>query len=401
MEKNNVISGPVTTDTVNSMSPGLLLGEVDRRIVRIRPMSTPIDQISRHAEARHAGSMTVEYYAVDAKPFSTTLTQAVTRTAATEAGAPVEATLKVAKPEIFDVSDTVMFPGAGGDVTATAYVTGVDKTSITVRSTATGSDGIAFIPGMATGAPVVRMGRAAGELDVQTAQFQALPTKKFNFCQIFKVQVEQSTLVKLANKEAGWTLTDQEEAAIIDMRQGMERNFLFGNRMRLKLGGDDEVLLTGGIWGQAGDEMPYSENGLDNPTMISLCRKAFSGATGSSRKLLIGGTGFIEQLHRLEASRTLGAGDKLTKWGLDFTEYVSKFGTLYILASETFDQCGHANDAMVIDPEYLTKYSHIPMTTEKLDLRSSGQRNTDAVVITEASCLVLRYPSAHLRIVAV
>lgn len=36
---------------------------------------------------------------------------------------------------------------------------------------------------------------------------------------------------------------------------------------------------------------------------------------------------------------------------------------------------------------------------ENLDLRSSGQRNTDAVVITEASCLVLRYPESHLRLI--
>ena len=161
------------------------------------------------------------------------------------------------------------------------------------------------------------------------------------------------------------------------------------------------MLLTGGIWAQAGAEAEYIRGALDNDTMISLCRQAFSGATGSSKKLLIGGTGFIEQLHRLDAQRILGSADKFTKWGLDFTEYVSKFGTLYILASETFDECGHADDAMIIDPEYLTKYAHIPMSTEKLDLRSSGQRNSDAVVITEASCLVLRYPSAHMRVTAV
>ena len=71
-----------------------------------------------------------------------------------------------------------------------------------------------------------------------------------------------------------------------------------------------------------------------------------------------------------------------------------------MLLSETFDQCGHPDDAMIIDPEYLTKYCHIPFNAEKLDLRATGVRNTDAIVVTEASCLVLRYPSAHMRIVA-
>ncbi len=55
---------------------------------------------------------------------------------------------------------------------------------------------------------------------------------------------------------------------------------------------------------------------------------------------------------------------------------------------------------MVIDLDYLTKYVHIPFHTEKLDLRRSGTRNTSAVVITEASCLVLRYPQSHLRVIS-
>ena len=46
----------------------------------------------------------------------------------------------------------------------------------------------------------------------------------------------------------------------------------------------------------------------------------------------------------------------------------------------------------------MTKYVHVPFRAEQLDLRSSGQRNTDAVVLTEASCLVLRYPKAHLKV---
>ena len=77
---------------------------------------------------------------------------------------------------------------------------------------------------------LVRMGRAATELDVQTAQFEALPKNASNLCQIFKMQVEQSTFMKIAGKEIDWTFSDQEEVAIMDMRLGMEKNFLFGHK---------------------------------------------------------------------------------------------------------------------------------------------------------------------------
>lgn len=406
MEDNNEAmenaAGVITTSVVAAQSPDLLLSEVDRRITRIRPMSTPIDQISRHARSRRAGSMTVDYYSVNTKPFETKLTAAVSPSAPREEGEPFTIKVQTERNAIFSPSDTVLFPSLAapaGDGMVTAYVTAADEGMVEIVSTTVDANGNPYFPAtIPSGTKIVRMGRAARELDVQTPNFQALPQKRTNFCQIFKAQVEQSTLVKLSNKEASWSLSDQEEAALIDMRQGMERNFLFGNAMRLHPNGtDEEVMLTRGIWNQTDNTYRYDV--IDPGNMTAICRQAFTGSTGSSRKLLVGGTGFIEKLHSLEATRTLGAADKVTKWGLDFTEYVSKFGTLYILASETFDQCGHENDAMVIDPEYLTKYTHIPMQTETLDLRSSGQRNTDAVVITEASCLVLRYPDAHLRII--
>lgn len=390
---------PITTKTVNDASPELLRSEIDSRIIKIRPMATPVDQISRHARSRHAGSMTVEFYAAEAKPFSTTLSAAVAERATPT---PQALNITVANAEAFAPTETIMFDIAADDGKSfTAYISAVQNSTLTIHPTSLNDAGNFYIPAMAKDTKVIRMGRAARELDVQTPIFQSIPIKDSNYCQIFKSQIEQSTIVKLANKEVGWTFSDQEEAAIIDMRQGMERNFLFGSKARLTIPGQsDEVMLTGGIWHQAGRQATYSRDSIAEDELLRICRTAFTGNSGSSRKLLIGGTGFIEQLHMLGAQRVLTASEKTTRWGLDFQEYISKFGTLYILASETFDECGHADDALIIDPEYLTKYSHIPFSAEKLNLRSSGQRNTDAIVITEASCLVLRYPDAHLRIVA-
>lgn len=69
-----------------------------------------------------------------------------------------------------------------------------------------------------------------------------------------------------------------------------------------------------------------------------------------------------------------------------------------MIHSEVFDQCGHETDGMIIDAEYLTKYTHVPFRVEVLDLKKSGVRNTEAIVATEASCLVLRHPKSHFRI---
>ena len=397
---------PLTLQTSREGSPELLRNEIDERIVKIRPMATPIDQISRHAGTRKCGSMTVEYYSVDTKAVMTKLTQESTVIA--NWGKTEGALLKTADDGIFEPSETIMVPEvmaenkAGERATLVLYVVAKDSAGISVIAVNNETSRGSSVPVLPAGTVLVRMGRAAAELDVQTPQFEALPTKKSNNCQIFKAQVEQSTYHKIANKEVGWSFSDQEEAAISDMRRGMEKNFLFGSACTLTDPiKNSEIMLTGGIWHQAGKECEYTKGALDMNRLIEISRAAFTGNGGSSKKLLIGGTMLIEELNKLEHVKTVGATETLTRWGLDFTEIVTKFGKLYVLASEIFDQCGHPHDGMIIDPEYLTKYSHVPFRTERLDLRRSGQRNTEAIVITEASCLVLRYPEAHVRVIGV
>ena len=216
------------------------------------------------------------------------------------------------------------------------------------------------------------------------------------------MQVEQSTMQKIANKEVEWTMNDQEEAAIYDMRLGMEKSFLFGVKGKIWDSTKKEnVMFTGGIWQQAGKEFVYDDDGFTQESIIDLMRDAFTGNAGSKRKILIGGSELIGLLNKLDYQRVITSTDTVTKWGIDFTELRSKFGVLYVLLSEVFDECGMADAGMIIDPEYLQKYTHQPFSAETLNLKASGVRNVDATVLTETSCLVLRYPKAHMRIIKV
>lgn len=388
----HVIGGPLTTAITRQEMPDLLLSDVDSRLVKVRPMATPIDQISRMAPPRKSDSMVVEYYQVDCQPDSTTLSAEVTETDGVDT-----AYLDVADPKVFSVSDTVMSVGVNARDGKSPVVFYVEETSPKLRLRALNYEG--SFPTIPRSTRLLRMGRAAAELDVQTAQSQVIPSKNNNFCQIFKAQVEQSVLQRLAAKEVGLTLSDQEEAALMDLRISMEKSFLFGAKYRLDKGaGRGEVFCTQGIWGQAGNEFNYTKEGFSHDLVIDMMRKAFTGNAGSSRKILVGGSGLIEALSKLAVVKTLGAMETTTRWGIDFKEFHTNFGKLFVVLSEVFDLCGHPNDGMIIDPEYVQKYVHIPFSATPLDLRASGQRNCDAVVLTEASCLVLRYPKAHTRI---
>ena len=115
--------------------------------------------------------------------------------------------------------------------------------------------------------------------------------------------------------------------------------------------------------------------------------------------MLIGGSKFIGRINKLEVTKMVMAKDDTVKWGIDFSEIKSKFGKLYVLYSEVFDDCGMEDYGFIFDPEFIQKWSHVPFAAQSLDLKKAGIRNTDALVLTEASCLTLRYPAAHMRIV--
>ncbi|MDE6277241.1 MAG: DUF5309 domain-containing protein [Muribaculaceae bacterium] len=411
----HVAGQPLTTTAANMASPGLVMNGIDQRIVKVRPMSTPIDQLSRCAGSRRTDGMSVEYASVDTRPTEVALAKDAGGSTALEpeSGGGFSTQITLASPGTLDVTETLLgLPSDPEEEPVVMYVLSQEKPLVyrvmvvnpktTQTSGMGGSQTVHTMAQLKAGSKLIRMGRAAAELDVQTAQFSALPSKDFNHCQIFKMQVEQSTLMKIAHKEPGWNFSDQEEAAIIDMRLGMEKSFLFGHRTKIyDSNKNQEVYLTGGIWTQAGSETKIDLENLDHRALTKLCSDAFVGRTGSKRKILIAGTALMEALSNVEYTKVVSGGESFVKWGIEFREIRSNFGTLYVLHSEIFDQCGHASDGFILDPDYLTKYVHMPFSCETLDLRKSGQRNTDAVVLTEASCLVLRYPSTHMRVLGV
>lgn len=386
----HVSGAPLTTDLVNAAAPGLLTNDIDRAIVRIRPMATPLDQISRLGHVRDVSSLEVDYFSVDSRADRTKVTSA------RESGQDVGAgnygyILDVEDASVFEPSEAFTFTGTDGAFHS-GYIVGKSDTQL---HAACPDDEL----GNTGTVEIIRLGRAATQLDVQSPQFSVLPKRKTNYCQIFKMQIEQSCILRQSHKEIGWDFTDQQEAAIYDMRLGMEKQFLFGHHFKaFDYEKNETVTMTQGIWHQAGKDIEVTLDGFDQKALVDMLRAAFTENSGSRRKVLLAGSELIAALNKLEATRVITARDQETHWGIDFSVLCSKFGKLYVVFSDIFDSMGMAGDGMIVDPEYIQKHVFIPFTAERLDLRGSGQRNTEAIVLTEASCLTLRYPEAHARI---
>ena len=63
----HITGAPLTTDTAYAAAPSLVMNAIDRAVVKIRPMATPLDQISRMGHVRPVDALEVDYYSVDTR----------------------------------------------------------------------------------------------------------------------------------------------------------------------------------------------------------------------------------------------------------------------------------------------------------------------------------------------
>lgn len=403
--------------------------QVDAKITKIRPMATPVDQISRYAKSQTSKSFEVKYYSVGTRPISCTLTEAV---AAQTSGTSVEIT--VDDPTMFTMDDTIRVVGVKGqydDVQGKSYETiygDADDDSVPDlmlcvcgRNESTGNpvvyavNGVydettksaIYLPAIDADTTLIRMGKACGEVDAQTGRFNNIPTADVQYCQNFMTQVEQSTFDKLASKEVDWNFSDLEEDAIYDMRLAMENTFLFGVKNKVKHTSKDGMLtwFTGGIWWMAGKDIEVGSYDSDKATtvisdedLVDITKDLFVGTGIANRqKVLFCGSDFLSALSKIESEK-FRLKDTVESWNLKFKSWDTDFGEILALHHELFDKNGMSDCAFALDPEYLSKSVHIGWSRNVLDLQKAGIRNTDAVLLQEASCLYLRYPNAHARL---
>ena len=112
---NHVSGKPLTLPLIEQGAPGLLQNTIDERIVKVRPMSTPVDQLSRCSGSRRSGSMTVEYYSVDTKQTETTTSRDIAAGVGRRVGDNIYVhKINTADDTIFEVSETILVPEIKG-----------------------------------------------------------------------------------------------------------------------------------------------------------------------------------------------------------------------------------------------------------------------------------------------
>lgn len=402
--------------------PDMYMKDIDKRITKIRPMATPIDQISRYAKAQKSDSFEVKYYSVGTRPVTCKTSSAVTAQAS---GASIQ--LPVDDVNMFTLDDTIRVVGVKGkfDDKGVAYdansdetpdlvlcVCGRDATTsmpvvYAVNGNKDSNDQTTFVPAIPSGTTLVRMGKACGELDVQTGRFNNLPTAEIQYCQNFMIQIEQSTFDAIAAKEVDWNFSDLEEDGIYDMRLAQENTYLFGVKNKINHTTKDGMTtwFTKGIWYMAGKDIEVGEWNatkqvaeISDENLVDITKDLFVGTgIGNKRKILFCGSDMLSAFSKIKSDK-FRLKDTVEIWNLKFKSWDTDFGEVLTIHHELFDLNGMSDCGFALDPEYLSKKTHVSWGRNVLDLKKAGIRNTHAVVLQEVSCLYLRYAKAHARL---
>lgn len=406
----------VMTEELTKENSELIRAVIMKEITEYLPESTPLTSITSHFGSTHINSNEIEYYSSDIKPIMSITTAATTE--ATDSNCVV--TVKVSNPRLFQQNETIRVAGVEGYTdkgqpaghSLVCIVTDIIDGAIKIQAIngkSSSRDRVTLCPVIPVGTKFYRMGKAHNELDVQTTPYSILPTKESNYLQIFKMQIETGSLwATNEGKEVAWTPNAIERAGMYDMKRTMEGSYWFGEKSRTLaqikdekgLVSDKEVYTTRGIIHSINKKIEYgnsaSDLAIDNKQLMNILKGVFIGNSGSKRRILVGGSGFTEKFSFIDkVQRQSDNKPQVQVWGIDWNELTSPFGSLMHIQNALFDEYGYEDVGVVLDPNFIDKYTRQDMERLVLDLKSSGQRNTDANVFTDISGLTVRYPQVH------
>ncbi len=420
------------------------VAHVNPTVVEMKLESCPIDQILRASKKMTPiDSVRVEYYSIGQKPIMSKLTAAVSKQTSGNS-----VTFKVENATAFDNGDVIMVDGIYGyDETGTNKSTLIplqfrvidhDNDNNPIAYALNGKKNASrgnrdFEDDIPEGTTLMRLGRAAGEKEVETGSYFSMPDKSFQYCQRFIMQVEESLINRMSKTQVKWDFTRQEKMAMDDMRYGQERSGLFG--VRSMSNGGQNVGLTytmGGIFWEAGKDLQIGhwsakkdENGelvkakvktgdgdteeekqvyeyvISEKELSAFISAVLKGAGNSSRTKLL----FVDNLI-YQAFANLRSNKRIITqtekdyqgWKLDFETFESMGTKILIYRHDAFNSWGMDGRAFLLDARYLDKYVFGVWSRNEFNAKDLLIRNTAGVVMEEYSCWVLTFPDAHARV---
>lgn len=408
------VIGNVDTDEALSLqqamehSPEIVKATIDREVIVIKPHLTPLYTIaSKHGRVVNGTHPLVEYDEIEQLPLDTKVKTAVN--AGTNSQVPIE----FEDNDMIAINETLYFKGIDGYEPSTDNPSGFfvgyvkDKDSngfpIVVPQNGKGQDN-KFPDSIPAGTVVIRGARTASEKQSRTAPLVATPQKRFNYMQKMIIETEETTFFRLASKNADvkWGKTELTDFAICEHKRTAEADMLIGKRNLLRIPNKynqnkaEDTWFQEGIWWQAGRDFELPKN-PKREDLITMMKTIFTGNNSSNAKVMLLGSDIMEAIHKIDYNQVIYPGTPKQAFGLDVTEIIYGQYRLLLVSEPAFDDLLMNDCGLVVDEDYLTKYTH-SWRAIPLDNLKNGESDSRSEVYIDTFCLALKNANAHCRV---
>lgn len=211
---------------------------------------------------------------------------------------------------------------------------------------------------------ITKIGNVFSEGSLSPSVSQRNPTKKTNFCQIFKTAYEITRTAKKTNTRTGDPLKNDKKRKMFDHSVALEYAFIFGKALETTGANGKPLRFTGGIRHFLTSNLTFYTTTPTETTFLNAVQPVWDfDAGGGNERIAFCGNGALTSLNKLAKAGMQVRTDQVVRlYGMELQRWILPQGTLYLRSHPLFNTHGrYTNSMLIIDPAAL-KYRFIDDT---------------------------------------
>lgn len=233
---------------------------------------------------------------------------------------------------------------------------------------------------------LTKIGNVFAEGSTSPNVSQRNPTKKTNYCQIFKTAYEITETAKRTKSRTGDPLKNDKKRKMFDHSTALEMAFIFGRALEVVGPNGKPMRHTGGIRSFLTENVTIFGVAPTETTFLNAIQPVFDfDAGGGNQRIVFGGNGALTSLNKLAKAGMQVRTDEVVKvYGMELQKWVLPQGTLLFRTHPLFNtHPRYTNSMLVLDPAGI-KYRYMRDTTLQDNIQSNDADEQKGQWLTEA-----------------
>ncbi|MDR1372549.1 MAG: hypothetical protein LBJ17_05410 [Dysgonamonadaceae bacterium] len=262
--------------------------------------------------------------------------------------------------------------------------------------------GVYSFPAIAAGVNALRGARIGTESQLRTENFGLFPSPTEYFVSKQIIQMATTGWYDNATKNIRWGDEEIKRKSITEKLRTFAPLFWLGQQGAMLfpeyISNEPEMAYFGeGIFYQCGRDINLGGS-VDINTIVSLYNVAFGNNNSGNTKIFAMGSEIFPLFQKVILNNTgLNVGNYNNgKLNVDFTQISFAGKNIAFIADPSLDDCGLADQGVLIDPKYAMVYSY-PNTFLPITKENQG-RDVTGISIVDESAYILANKNAHVYV---